>query len=139
MEWYYEAGIVLVVFIALLMWVLPIYNVWSSRKSGEAELAEAEFAEKVAIAQANARRSAAEANKEAEVIEAEAVSESIKKIGNALQNNAGYLQWQWIKTMSDTENQVIYVPTEASLPILEAGKRDAKKVSEEDDEDFDEE
>ena len=31
--------------------------------------------------------------------------------------------------MSETENEVIYVPTEAGLPILEAGKRIAKSVS----------
>lgn len=123
MAWYYEVGIVAGAVIALLMWILPVYSVWAARKSGEAELAEANFAEQVAIAQANARKAAANANREAEVIEAEAVAESIVKIGNALRNNAGYLQWQWIKNIADTENNVIYIPTEAGLPILEAGNR----------------
>ena len=115
-------GIVLVI-IFLFMAINPIYNVWASRKNGEAELAEANYAEQVAIAKANARLKSAQMNREAEVISAKAVSDSIKEIGVALEANEGYLRWQWIKALADTRNQIIYVPTEANLPILEAGKR----------------
>lgn len=52
-----------------------------------------------------------------------AVAESIKLIGNSLEENTNYLKWQWIKSMADTENELIYVPTEAGLPILEAGRK----------------
>lgn len=117
MEWIIYIGIV----IGVLMWILPIYGVWTSRKSGEAELAEAENAEKVAIMKANARLSSAKANKEAEIIEAEAVSMSIKEIGEALEKNPSYNRWQWIKMMDrDNNKSVIYVPTETNIPILEA-------------------
>jgi len=109
--------------IALGMVVFPIYGVWSSKKSGEASLAEANFAEQVAIAKATARLRSAQMNKEAEVIEAEAVANSITTIGERLKANEGYLRWQWIKMMGNTRNSTIYVPTEAGLPILEAGKR----------------
>lgn len=111
--------------IGFSLWFFPIYNVWASRKSGEAELAKANFAEQVAIAIANARLKSAQMNKEAEIIEAEAVSKSIDTIGEALAKNEGYLRWQWIKMMDEatTDREVIYVPTEANLPILEAGKR----------------
>lgn len=119
----YITGFVIFI-ILLMMWGLPRYGVYSSRKRGEAELAEANFAEQIAIAQANARLKSADLNKKAEIIDAEAVADSIKTIGNALKDNAGYLQWQWIKNMGeDQKKQIIYVPTEASLPILEAGKR----------------
>jgi regulator of protease activity HflC (stomatin/prohibitin superfamily) len=116
-------AIFLIGIILIMMWGLPKYSVYASRKRGEAELAEANFAEQVAIAQATARKNSAKLNKEAEIIDAEAVAESIAKIGDALKNNAGYLQWQWIKNIADTDNEVIYVPTEANIPIMEAGKR----------------
>lgn len=121
MEWIIYIGII----IGLIMWIYPIYNVWASRKNGEAELAEAENAEKVAIMKANARLSSAKANKEAEIIEAEAVSMSIKEIGEALEKNPSYNRWQWIKMMDrDNNKSVIYVPTETNIPILEATRID---------------
>ena len=101
-------------------WFFPVYGVWASRKSGEARLAEANYAEQVAIAEANARLKSAEMNREAEEIEATAVGNSVQIIGDALKQNEGYLRWQWIKMMCTTKNDVIYVPTEANLPILEA-------------------
>ena len=114
--------IALVLIILLMMWGMPRYGIYSSRKAGEAELAEANYAEQVEIAKANARLKSAELNKQAEIIDAEAVSESIKTIGDALKDNQGYLQWQFIRNLNETDNKVIYIPTEASLPILEAGK-----------------
>ncbi len=121
--WALCIAVVLGAIFTLWLFVGPVYEVWASKKRGEASLAEANFAEQVAIAQATARFNAAELNKKAEVVEAEAVSISISKIGDALQKNEGYLRWQWIKNMAETENEVIYIPTEAGLPILEAGKR----------------
>lgn len=44
-------------------------------------------------------------------------------IGDSLKDNEAYLRWLWIEELSTTQNQVIYVPTESGLPILEAGKR----------------
>jgi hypothetical protein len=83
-------------FIGFLFWFFPVYNVWQSRKSGEASLAEAQ-----------------------------AVAESIEKIGSALRSNQGYLRWQWIKMMKERDGQTVYVPTEANLPILEARNSEA--------------
>ena len=121
--WCIMGGIVfLMVLTVVLMAVMPIYGVWTSKKSGEAQLAEANCAEQVAIAEANARLKAAEMNKKAEVIEAEAVAKSIETIGTALERQEGYLRWQWIKMMDDTNNTTIYVPTETNLPILEANR-----------------
>jgi hypothetical protein len=78
------------------------------------------------LSTAEARFQAAEMNKKAEIIEAEAVANSVAVIGNALAENEGYLRWQWIKSMAETENEIIYVPTEANLPILEAGRLKGK-------------
>lgn len=105
-----------------LFWFFPVYEVWASKKRGEAALEEANYREQIAIAEARARKSAATLNKEAEIIDAEAVSISVGTIGEALQKNDSYLRWQWIKMMDNTDNSTIYVPTEANLPILEANR-----------------
>lgn len=114
-----------------IIWALcalaQIYGVWSSKKDGEASLAEAQNEEQIQVASATARLKAAELNKQADIIEAEAVSKSVEIIGKALENNKEYLQWQWIQMMEKRDaGDTIYVPTEASLPILEAGKRATK-------------
>lgn len=95
----------------------------AAQKEGEASLARAQNEQRVQVAQAEGRLKAATLNKDAEIIDAEAVSKSVEIIGKALHDNSGYLQWQWIHMMKDNKNSVIYVPTEASLPILEAGRR----------------
>ena len=114
-------GIIAIFLIAIwIIFLYPIWNVWASKKSGEAQLAEANFREQIAIAEATARKNSATLNKEAEITDAEAVAISVNTIGEALQKNDSYLRWQWIKMMDKTSNSTIYVPTEANLPILEA-------------------
>lgn len=116
-------GLFLVAFIAFLMFALPMYWVWSAKKRGEAELAAARGEQRIQVADAQARLEAADLNKRAELIDAAAVAQSIEIIGNALDGKDGYLQWQWIRMMETNPGSTIYVPTEAGLPILEAGKR----------------
>lgn len=106
--------------------ISQVYGVWSAHKEGQADLAKARNDQQVQVAQAQGRLNAAELNKQAEIIDAEAVSKSVEIIGKALHDNHGYLQWKWIHMMEDNKNSVIYVPTEASLPILEAGKRPSR-------------
>lgn len=106
-----------------IMALSQVYGVWSAHKTGQAELAQAKNEQQIQTAAAQGRLSAAVLHKQAEIIDAEAVAKSVEIIGTALHNNSGYLQWQWIHMMKHNKNSVIYVPTEASLPILEAGKR----------------
>ena len=72
------------------------------------------------------KRKAVEA--QGEVIRADGVAKANKIIGQSLKNNEDYLRYLWIHSMGDTKNQVIYVPTETGLPILEAGKRTNQKL-----------
>jgi len=47
-------------------------------------------------------------------------------IADSLGGAEGYLRWRYIEMLENTSEggrDVIYVPTEAGLPILEAGKR----------------
>lgn len=107
----------------LYMIVAPIYGVWASRKRGQAELAEANFEQQIQIAEAQGRFSAAELNKKAAIVEAEAVAAQITTIGEHLKQHDLYLRWQWIEMMKHRNGETIYVPTEANLPVLEATRR----------------
>jgi regulator of protease activity HflC (stomatin/prohibitin superfamily) len=116
-----------IVVLALILWSLfgyPIWRVWASQKQGEADLQQAHKEQQIQVSKAQGRLDAAELNKKAAIVEAEAVSAQIEKIGKQLTEHDLYLKWQWIKMMEERpESSVIYVPTEANLPILEAGAR----------------
>lgn len=107
------------------LWLWPIYNVWRAHKEGEADLAQARNEQQIQITQAESRLKAAEFNKKAAIVEAEAVAAQIEKIGKNLKDHALYLRWQWIRMMEErhSKSDTIYVATEGGIPILEAGKR----------------
>lgn len=122
------AGAIIILLIVAVIWGLSalgaIYGVWRAHKEGQAELAQAKNEQQIQAARAQGRLNAADLNKQAEVIDASAVAKSVEIIGKALQDNEGYMRWQWIRMMEHKQaGDVIYVPTEANLPILEAGAR----------------
>ncbi len=124
---YVEAGVAVVMLILLWsLWGYPHWRVWSSHQAGLADLQKAKNEQQIQIAKAQSRLDAASLNKQAAIIEAEAVAEQISAIGTQLTAHDLYLRWQWIKMMEDThsdsENSIIYVPTEANIPILEANR-----------------
>ena len=57
---------------------------------------------------------------------AEGVAKANQIIGDSLKSNDSYLKYLWIRGLKDTKNQVIYVPTETGLPILEASRNQTK-------------
>jgi regulator of protease activity HflC (stomatin/prohibitin superfamily) len=79
---------------------------------------ERNYNRKIAVYEADAKKEAS-----AEVERAKGVAEANKIIGESLKENEAYLRWLWINGLTEGGNSVIYVPTEAGLPILEAGKR----------------
>ena len=121
-------GIVWVLLVIIVIGVLcgglygcPKYSVYNQRLQGEAELARAESNRRIAIAEAEAAKQLAEA----EVIRAEGVAKANTIIGDSLKNNEAYLRYLYITGLNETSdkgNKIIYVPTEAGLPILEAGR-----------------
>ena len=100
----------------------PIYNVWSAKKAGEAELAQADQNRQIAVAQARAKAESAHFEADAEVTRAMGVAQANEIIGRSLQNNEAYLRYLWINGLEQNKNAVIYVPTEGNLPILEASR-----------------
>lgn len=121
---FFWPAVLVVVVIAWSLFGMPVWRVWAQRKQGEADLQQAHKEQQIQVSKAQGRLDAATINKQAAVIEAEAVALQIEKIGATLTQHDLYLRWQWIKMMEERpESSVIYVPTEANLPIMEAGKR----------------
>lgn len=116
-------GSVIVAIVLALMFGIPKYNVWAKGLSGRAELAQAEYNRKIKIAEAEATKEAAKALADAEVTRAEGVAKANKIIGDSLKNNEAYLRYLYVNSLAEKDANVYYIPTEAGLPILEAGKR----------------
>jgi vacuolar-type H+-ATPase subunit H len=94
---------------------------------------EAKAREQAALMQAKARVTLAQAEGEAKIVQAKAegladierakaAAEANRIIGESLKGNEEYLRYVWIKGLQDGNGERIYIPTEAGLPILEAGK-----------------
>lgn len=114
---------ILAVFILLFMfWAFPQYAIWQQEMSGRAQLAEAEFSKKVSIEEAKAKLDSAQYESKAEIERAKGVAEANKIIGDSLRGNESYLRYLWIQNLNSGSGERIYIPTEAGLPILEAGK-----------------
>ncbi|MDR2188304.1 MAG: hypothetical protein LBE62_09675 [Azonexus sp.] len=103
-----------VIVIALGMWALPQYKVYSQRLAGEAALAQAESAKRILVEQAQAEKDAA-------VLRAEAIA----IVGKAAKEYPEYRNQEFIGAFAEAMQngniqKIIYVPTEANIPIIEA-------------------
>lgn len=113
----------LLLVLILGIWGCPKYAVYEQRLAGQAKLAEAESSRQIAVAEAKAKDEAASLLAEAEVKRAEGVARANKIIGDSLKGNDAYLRYLWIQSLENgTAPTIVYVPTEAGLPILEAGR-----------------
>jgi len=68
--------------------------------------------------------SKAKKDAEIEVARAKGIAKSNVIIGKSLTES--YLRYQWIQGLKNNNLQVVYVPTEANLPILEAKRLEGK-------------
>lgn len=101
----------------------PAYTVYKQRMDGEAELAQAEYSKRVQVADAQGKLDASKLLAQVEVQRAQGVAQANKIIGDSLKDSEAYLKYLWITDTSAAKPSLIYVPTEANIPILEAGKR----------------
>lgn len=95
----------------------PLYSVWKAGMTGQAKLRQAEQEKQILIEQARAEKEAAELR-----------AEAIEIIGAAAQKYPEYRQQEFIGAFADAiqsgaVEQIIYVPTEANIPITEARSR----------------
>jgi len=103
------------------MWGGPKYNVWRQEMRGKAQFAEAEQNRRIKIEEAKANLEAEKLNAQAEIERAKGAAEAI-----AIENGSltpTYIQYLWVRQQNAaTNNKIIYIPTEAGLPVLEAGR-----------------
>jgi hypothetical protein len=96
---------------------MPLYRVWAAEYNGRAVLVQAEQTRQVLITQAVAEREAAVAR-----------SEAIQIVGQAAKDFPEYRYQEFLGAFAEAlkdgkMNQIIYVPTEANIPLMEAGRR----------------
>jgi len=115
------ASVLGIVVIISLMIGLPVYNVWRSNKMGVAEYVRAEQNRKIKIEEAKANLEAEKLNAQAEIERAKGAAEAIRIENGSI--TPTYIQYLWVRQQNaNVNNKIIYIPTEAGLPILEAGK-----------------
>lgn len=97
-------------------------RVWNAETAGEAELAQARQNRQIATLEAEAKLESAKLLAQAEVERAKGVAEANRIVANGLGGPEGYLRYLYIENIAQSQGQIIYVPTEGGLPILEAGR-----------------
>jgi hypothetical protein len=117
------ALVVILIIVAVFMAVMPKYRIYKQDLAGQATLREAQWTKKINVESAKAKKVSATLLADAEVERAKGVAKANKIIGDSLKDNEGYLQYLFIDSLSQTDNKIIYIPTEANMPILEAGHR----------------
>ena len=116
---------ILIVVVVGLFFAVPYYNVWQQEMSGRAEFAKAEQNRKIKIEEAKANLEAEKLNAQAEIERAKGAAEAIRIENGSL--TPTYIQYLWVRQQNKLNDKtVIYVPTEANLPILEANRVPAK-------------
>lgn len=111
------------VLLFIILWLMfaPEYRIYSATKRGQAQYQEAEHNRRIKVLEAQAKMDAALLEQQAEVIRATGAAQANAIIDSSLTEQ--YLRYLWITGLDNGGMQVIYVPTEANLPILEAGHR----------------
>ena len=113
-----------IVFLAIIFGILfgyPKYKVWRAEQNGKAQFAEAEQNRRIKIEEAKANLEAEKLNAQAEIERAKGAAEAIKIENGSL--TPEYIQYLWVRQQGSLgDKTVIYIPTEANLPILEASR-----------------
>ncbi|WP_089606010.1 hypothetical protein [Acinetobacter piscicola] len=111
------AAIFVVALMVLFLFAWPHYKVWKQGMDGQAALAEAEQSKMIQVQVAKA-----------ELESAKLRAEAIKLVGQAAKEYPEYRKQEFIGAFGEALRdgkiqQIIYVPTEANIPIVEAGSK----------------
>lgn len=120
---YYFGSVCLFIIICVGSCVgVPYYNVWEQEMSGKAEFAKAEQNRKIRIEEAKANLESEKLNAQAEIERAKGTAKAIEIENGAI--TPTYIQYLWVRqqNLSGNNSKIIYIPTEAGLPLLEAGR-----------------
>jgi regulator of protease activity HflC (stomatin/prohibitin superfamily) len=117
-------AVVIVVAIALIG--LPTYNVYSKQMQGKAAYEEAVQNRRIRVLEAQALLDSAQLTAQAEVARARGTNEANRIMAESLGGPDNYLRWSYINMLGETAGkpgrEVIYIPTEATMPILESSR-----------------
>ena len=118
--------IVVGVVIAGLLIGFPTYNVYSKQMAGKAAYEEAVQNRRIRVLEAQAALDSTKLTASAEIERAKGTNEANRIMAQSLGGPENYLRWSYINMLQETagkgDRQVIYLPTEAGMPILEAGR-----------------
>lgn len=124
-------GAIIVILVAIvgagLLIGYPEYKIWKMDKAGQAQLAEAEWTKKIKTEEARANLESAKLDKEAMIIRAQGTAEANKIVSGSL--DPLYINYLIAEGLVDSDTQVVYIPTEGSLPIIEAGRMNQPTVN----------
>ena len=119
--------IVLAIVGALILIGLPTYNVYSKQMAGKAAYEQAVQDRRIRVLEAQAALDSARLTAQAEIERAKGTNEANRIMSESLGGAENYLRWSYIHMLEETAGkqgrEVIYIPTEAGMPILEAGRR----------------
>lgn len=119
--------LLLVVAVFLIAGATAKYKVWAATQAkqvtitnAQAELNAAEFQKKIAVEEALAKKDSAPDLAAAEIIRAEGVAEANRIIADSITDE--YVRWLYVDQLDEIDGQIIYIPTEGGIPILEANR-----------------
>lgn len=119
--------VAVVIAIGVLLVGMPTYNVYSKQMAGKAAYEEAVQNRRIRVLEAQAALDSAKLTAQAEIERARGANEANRIMADALGGPEAYLRWSYINMLQETSGkegrQTIYIPTEAGMPILEAGQR----------------
>ncbi len=120
-------SIVLIAIVGLIALVgMPTYNVYAKQMQGKAAYEEAVQNRRIRVLEAQAALDSAQLTAQAEVARARGTNEANRIMAESLGGPDNYLRWSYIHMLEETAGkpgrEVIYIPTEAAMPILEASR-----------------
>lgn len=126
------AVIMAIAFIVLVLavcvfWIWPHYTLWSTEMAGKARTVQAEHEGAARLAQAESEKKIMIEGAKAEVESAKLRADAIQIVGKASKDFPEYRQQEFIGAFAEALKegnikQIIYVPTEAGIPILETSR-----------------
>lgn len=98
---------------------IPYYKVWQQEMDGKAEFSKAEQNRRIKVEEAKANLEAEKLNAQAEIERAKGAAAAIQIENGSITEN--YIRYLWVRQQGNLNDKtVIYIPTEAGLPILES-------------------
>ena len=120
-------SVIAIVVVGVLVLIgLPTYNVYSKQMQGKAAYEQAVQDRRIRVLEAQAALDSAQLTAQAEVARARGTNEANRIMAESLGGPENYLRWSYIHMLEETAGkpgrEIIYIPTEASMPILEASR-----------------